>query len=87
MYYRSVNKPFTLHQAKDLGEKVGIDFAEVDLEQFRMGLGIELEHGSRDPQTNVTNDDPIMTAKIVWAHLKELPDYYYRLEAMEGDTP
>jgi hypothetical protein len=48
---------------------------------------VELEHGSRDPQTKVTNDDPIMTAKIAWAHLKELPDYYTSLAAIEADAP
>ena len=47
-------------------------------------MNVELEHGSRDPETNVTNDDPVITGKIAWAHLKELPDYYERLEAMEA---
>lgn len=78
-------KEFTLQDAKQLGEQVGIDFGQVDLEQFRLGLSVELEHGSNDPETNVTNDDPIMTAKITWAHLKELPDYYTRLRVMEGE--
>lgn len=77
---------FTLHEAEMLGEKVGIDFSKVDLEQFRMGLEVELEHGSKDPETNVTNDDPVITAKIAWAHLKELPDYYSRLRAVESDS-
>jgi hypothetical protein len=81
-----MNNPFTLQEAKKIGEKVGIDFATISLEQFRIGLGVELEHGSHDPETDVSGDDPIITAKIAWAHLKELPDYYTRLEAMEGDT-
>ena len=55
-----------------------------DLEQFRMGLDVELEHGRRDPATNVTDDDPIMTGKIALAHLRELPDYYTRLAEMEA---
>lgn len=76
-------KTFTKEEAKELGERVGINFAQVDLEEFWMGLSVELEHGAHDTETNVTNDDPIMTAKIAWAHLKELPDYYTRLEKME----
>ena len=57
----------------------------VDLEQLRRGMEVELEHGLRDPMTNVTDDDPVTTAKIALAHLRELPDYYDRLELMEGD--
>ena len=74
---------FTKEEAKEIGDKLGIDFEKFDLEQFRMGLGVELEHGARDPETNVTGDDPEMTGKIAWAHLKEIPDYYRRLEKME----
>lgn len=81
-----MSKIFTQQEAKELGAKVGIDFAKIDLEQFRMGLSVELEHGAHDPETNVTNSDPVLTAKIAWAHLKELPDYYTRLQAMEGDS-
>ncbi|HVA11587.1 MAG TPA: DUF5661 family protein [Candidatus Dormibacteraeota bacterium] len=76
-------KEFTREEAKELGERVGIDFDRVDPEEFRLGLTVELEHGAHDPETNVTNDDPVMTAKIAWAHLKELADYYTRLEKME----
>lgn len=79
-------RKFTDEEARQLGEQAGIDFAKIDLEQFRKGLTIELEHGSHDPETNVTNDDPIVTAKITWAHLKEIPDYYSRLEKMEADA-
>jgi hypothetical protein len=56
------------------------------VEQFRMGLDVELEHGAHDAETNVTGDDPIMTGKIAWAHLKELPDYYTRLAVMEAEA-
>lgn len=70
-------------QIRELGEQVGIDFDVVDFEEFKMGLAEEFEHGSRDPETNITNDDPVMTAKIAWAHLKEMPDYYTRLRKME----
>lgn len=81
-----MGRQFSLNEAREAGTRVGIDFDEVDLEEFRMGLGVELEHGSRDPQTNVTGDDVETTAKIAWAHLKELPDYYSRLAAMEKDA-
>lgn len=68
--------------ARDLGV---ID--EVDLEELRTGMEVELEHGRRDPLTNVTDDDPLLTAKIALAHLRELPDYYVRLAAMEAEEP
>ncbi len=76
-------KEFTTEDARKIGDVIGIDWGKYDLEQFRMGLGVELEHGTVDPQTNVTNDDDIMTGKIALAHLKEIPDYYARLEEME----
>lgn len=76
-------KEFTKEEAKRIGDSIGIDWNKYDLEQFRMGLGVELEHGAHDPETNVTNDDEIMTGKIAFAHLKEIPDYYTRLDKME----
>jgi DNA-directed RNA polymerase alpha subunit len=82
----SEKKVFTYDQAKKLGEELSIDWSKFDVEQFRMGLSVELEHGTVDPQTNVTNDDPSTTAKIAYAHLKEFPDYYTRLEAMEVEA-
>lgn len=74
-------------QAAAVAEELGIDFkvTPFDLEQFRRGMEVELEHGLRDPETNVTGDDPILTGRIAWAHLKELPDYYTRLAVMEGE--
>ena len=75
---------FPTEEARKIGARLGIDWTRVDLEQFRRGLEVELEHGARDPQTNVTNDDPDLTAKIAWAHLKEIGDYYTRLDAMEA---
>ena len=77
---------FTTGEAKDIGEKMGIDWSKFDIEQFRMGLNVELEHGLIDPNTNVTNDDPIMTGKITLAHLNEFPDYYTRLYKMEEEA-
>ena len=79
---------FTPDEARAAGERIGIDWgsAPFDLEQFRMGMDVELEHGARDPQTNVTGDDVIMTAKIARAHLNEFPDYYTRLAKMEAEA-
>jgi len=77
---------FTTEEAKWAGEQIGIDWQEYDIEQFRIGLEVELEHGSIDPVTNVTNDDLTITAKIALAHLKEIPDYYTRLKKMEADA-
>ena len=79
---------FTPDEARAAGERIGIDWgsASFDLEQFRMGMDVELEHGARDPQTNVTDDDVIMTAKIARAHLNEFPDYYTRLAKMEAEA-
>ena len=77
---------FTAEEAKKIGEELGIDWSKFDVEQFRMGMDVELEHGTRDPNTNVTDDDPLMTGKIALAHLNEFPDYYTRLEKMEKEA-
>ena len=79
---------FTLNQARAAGERIGIDWdaSPFDLEQFRKGMDIELEHGTRDPETNVTDEDVTMTAKIARAHLNEFPDYYTRLAKMEAEA-
>lgn len=82
----SEKKQFTADQAKQIGEKLGIDWSKFDVEQFRMGMDVELEHGTRDQKTNVTNDDPLMSGKIALAHLNEFPDYYTRLEKMEDEA-
>jgi len=79
-------KEFTTEEAKKIGDAIGIDCGKYDLEQFRMGLAIELEHGLHDFETNVTNDDETITGKIAWAHLKEIPDYYTRLDKMEKEA-
>jgi len=79
-------KHFSLEEAKEIGEQLGIDWSKFDVEQFRFGLHSELEHGSQDPATNVTNDDPIITGKIALAHLNEFPDYYVRLKKMEAEA-
>jgi len=77
---------FTNEEAKQIGESLGIDWSKFDVEQYRMGLDVELEHGLVDPHTNVTNDDPTMTGKIALAHLSEFPDYYTRLDKMEKEA-
>jgi len=79
----SVKKVFTDEVVKKIGEQLGVDWTKFDVEQFRMGMDVELEHGTVDPNTNVTNDDPLMTGKIALAHLNELSDYYTRLYEME----
>lgn len=79
---------FTTAQAVEVADRIGLDFDEhrFDIEQFRRGLEVELEHGLEDVRTNVTGDDPDLTGKIAWAHLNEFPDYYTRLDAMEAEA-
>lgn len=82
----SSKKNFTAEEAKEIGEKIGIKWDKFDVDQFRRGLDVELEHGTIDSHTNVTNDDPIMTGKIALAHLNEFADYYDRLDKMEVEA-
>ena len=82
----TIKRHFTSDEAKIIGENLGINWSNFDVEQYRMGLDVELEHGLIDPHTNVTNDDPIMTGKIALAHLNEFPDYYTRLDKMEKEA-
>ena len=81
-------KTFSVDDARSIGEQIGIDWnsAPFDVEQFRMGMNVELEHGLHDPQTDVTGDDPLVTGKIALAHLNELADYYTRLAKMESEA-
>ncbi len=79
-------KHFTAEETKRIGEVLGIDWSKFNVEQYRMGIDVELEHGLVDPHTNVTNDDPMMTGKIALAHLNEFADYYTRLEKMEKEA-
>jgi len=81
-------RTFSPDEARAIGARIGIDWttSRFDVEQFRMGLGVELEHGQRDSATNVTDDDENTTGKIAWAHLNEFPDYYTRLEQMEAEA-
>jgi hypothetical protein len=84
----STKTEFSTDEARAVGERIRIDWstAPFDVEQFRIGMGVELEHGLHDPQTDVTGNDPIITGKIALAHLKEFPDYYTRLANMEAEA-
>jgi len=82
----TVKKHFTAEQAKEIGEKLGIDWSKFDVEQFRHGMDVELEHGTEDPHTNVTDNDALTTGKIALAHLNEFPDYYHRLDKKEEEA-
>lgn len=77
---------FSEEEAKEVGEKIGIGWSKFDVDQFRMGMDVELEHGLIDASTNVTDNDPEMTGKIALAHLNEFPDYYDRLEKFEDEA-
>ena len=79
-------RSFTVDEARRIGDLLGIKWTEFDVTEFRRGLEVELEHGAHDPMTNVTKDDPLVTGKIAWAHLKELRDYYTRLDRMEAEA-
>jgi hypothetical protein len=74
-------------EASKIQSAVGSEARQIPVEWFREGLEVELEHGVQFPDANVTNNHPILTGKIVLAHLKEMLDYYLRLEVaeLEGD--
>jgi uncharacterized protein DUF5661 len=80
------HREFSSEEAQNIGDRIGVDWSTIPLEEFRVGLGVELEHGSHDAQTDVTGDDPIVTGKIALAHLKEFADYYTRLARMEAEA-
>jgi hypothetical protein len=82
----SNKRQFSTEEARSVGAQLNIDWSQIDLEQFRRGLEVELEHGATDPKTNVTDDDLVLTGKIAWAHLKEIRDYYTRLDQMEAEA-
>ena len=84
----TTNGRFTIEEARRIGTEIGIDWdtSPFDVNEFRDGLDVELEHGLHDPQTNVSGSDPVVTGKIALAHLKEFPDYYTRLKKMESEA-
>jgi hypothetical protein len=79
---------FEPNEAQEVATRLGLDFTAepFSLEEFRQGMDVELEHGRRDPATNVTGDDALTTGKIALAHLREIPDYYTRLARMEAEA-
>jgi len=77
---------FSKEKIKEIGESLGVDWSKFDIDQLWRGVHVELEHGTRNIATNVTNDDIVMTTKIALAHLNEFPDYYDRLEKMEKEA-
>jgi hypothetical protein len=81
-------KDFNEEETKQIGKQIGINWetSSFDVDQFRRGFAVELEHGIHDPETDVSGNDPVITGKITWAHLKEFPDYYDRLEKMEEEV-
>ncbi len=85
---KSVNekKRFSSIEGKQIGDALGISWDRFDIDQFTMGLNVELEHGRKAPATDVTHDNPIVTGKIALAHLNEFPDYYTRLAVMESEA-
>lgn len=70
-------------EAKKIGDRLGVDWNQINLKEFVSGINVEFEHGTKFPETNITNDNKNLTGKIAWAHLKEFPDYYTRLKKME----
>lgn len=84
----ATTRTFSTNDAVLIAERIGLNFDEhrFDVEQFRKGLEVEMEHGLDDARTNVTGDNPETTGKIAWAHLNEFPDYYTRLEVMESEA-
>jgi hypothetical protein len=87
--YRMVgSEGFSVDEARAIGTRIGIawETSPFDVEEFRAGMNVELEHGMHDPETDVTGSDPVVTGKIAWAHLKEFPDYYTRLRKMEAEA-
>ena len=82
----AAKQQFTTEQALEIGNKLGIDWGRINVEQFRTGLNVELEHGLNAPSTDVTGNDPILTGKIALAHLNEYADYYTRLKKIEREA-
>lgn len=82
----ATKRTISADEAREVGTSLGVDWAQIDLEEFRHGLEIELEHGARSPATDVTKDDMMLTGKIALAHLNEFPDYYTRLGKLEVEA-
>lgn len=76
----------SLRKARKVGDELGVDWSRIEPDELRRGMEVELEHGLRDPETDVTGDDLQLTGKIALAHLHEFPDYYARLARMEAEA-
>ena len=85
-HHDAPRKGISQRKARKIGDELGVDWTRFDLEEFRCGMEVELEHGRRDPATDVTGDDLLLTGKIALAHLNEFPDYYTRLTKMEQEA-
>jgi hypothetical protein len=82
----TAKRSITAEEAKLIGARLGINWSKFDVNQFKMGMEVELEHGTVSPLTNVTDDNLLTTGKIALAHLNEYPDYYTRLLKMEKEA-
>ncbi|MCL2678817.1 MAG: hypothetical protein FWF18_00715 [Dehalococcoidia bacterium] len=78
-----MEKVFTIEQATEVAAKIGMNFDKWDVAEFCLGMNVELEHGKADANTNITDDDPVVTGRLVWAHLNKIPDFYTRLGVMK----
>ena len=77
---KQIDTKFTDQEVRELGDAIGIDWDKIDAGQFKMGLGVEIEH------SETVGGDMKTVAKIAADHLGELPDYYSRLEKMEREA-
>ena len=79
---------YTTADASSAARMIGIAWADelFEIDDLVVGMNVESEHGSEHPETNVTGDDPVLTARIALAHLREFPDYYHRLREMEAEA-
>ena len=81
----TIRKQITTEEAKLTGKRLGIKWDKFNVDQFKIGMEVELEHGKINKLTNVSNDYLLTTGKIALAHLNEIPDYYTRLLKMEKE--
>jgi hypothetical protein len=79
------NEWISAKEVQTIADKAKLDISKFEIKQLIQGYKIELEHGKGDPETNVTNSDPVMTLKIAVAHLKEDPHYYTKLKKVERE--
>lgn len=78
-----MQKKITLDDSTKIGKKLNINWSDISKSQWNAAMNVEMEHGTVDPKTNVSNDDLMITGKIALAHINEFTDYYLRLDQME----